>query len=345
MAFELQAESMTTDAPTTFAHPDWIRAISAQVPGSVHVQVPEQGKPRLELRLRKSNLHFDSWITPLTPNALPAASADIAPGDAALLFEQLASPVLLRNLPVEHPTTKALLAAATHVNVLNSWERSCLRLNGSYDAWLSTNFDHKRRKEYKRLRNRLSEQGELQVSRLQPGDDLAPYIKAFLDLEAMGWKGKRGTALQNDGQMVAALRNGLAALHLKGNIRFWLMQMDGRPIAALFALIDGPEATLGKIAHDETMSRYSPGVLIILAATEDLYADKSLTLADSNAIPGHPMIDRIWRDRLACMDVLLAGSNVSTALFSGIAGFLGMKNAMRNFAKRVILRVTGNRRS
>ena len=74
----------------------------------------------------------------------------------------------------------------------------------------------------------------------------------------------------------------------------------------LFAMVTGTTAFLGKIAHDEAFDRYSPGVLLILEATRTLLARTDITSADSCAVPGHPMIDNIWRDRVPLADMLIA---------------------------------------
>jgi CelD/BcsL family acetyltransferase involved in cellulose biosynthesis len=339
---------MTFDAPTTFSHPDWLRAIMAQVPGALVLREPETGFAKLSTALQKRHLpiaYFESWLTPLCPTGLPAMAELPAESHIAALLDKLDAPILFRNLPVNHPTTQAILAAACHAHVLKAWERAGLSLKGSYDDWLASNFDHKRRKELKRLRARLGEIGELTVEALSSNGDLNSFTQNFLSLESAGWKGDRGTAIGNDPAMAAALRGGLAAMHRNGALRFWQFLLNGKPVASLFALIDGNEAALGKIAHDETHAKYSPGVLIIMAATESLLTEEGLDLADSNAIPGHPMIDRIWRDRIPCIDVLVAGQNVPAPLFKLLSKFLGTKNAMRSLAKQIFLRVTGRKRS
>ncbi|MFO1034333.1 MAG: GNAT family N-acetyltransferase, partial [Hyphomicrobiales bacterium] len=125
----------------------------------------------------------------------------------------------------------------------------------------------------------------------------------------------------------------------------WMLVLDGKPVAALFALVSGHEAMLGKIAYDEGFSRYSPGVLVLLDATQCLFADEAVRFADGNAIPGHPMIDRIWRDRMECMDVVIAGPGVSSAAFRTVAGWHGTKDASRAVIKRFYLRATGRKTS
>lgn len=336
---------MYQQATATFTHPDWIRAISVHVPGASLFQLPSTGFPRLSASLKSVSFpvrHYDSWITPLTNGGLPAA----APGGEEAVFElleALESPVIFRNIPVEHPVGCAILTQSTHAKVLKAWERAGLEISGTYEDWYSHNFNQHRRKEFKRLRARLAEQGELEVRSLELGGNIDGFIENFLALEKSSWKGARGTAIANDPKLADALRTGLAAMHARGRVRFWEMTLDGKPIASLYALIDGGEASLGKIAHDEHWAKYSPGVLIIFEATQSFFAEGSITFADSNAIPGHPMIGRIWRDRIACMDVLVAGPRVSSSTFALLSTFLQARHELRGLAKSLFIRLTGRK--
>jgi Acetyltransferase (GNAT) domain len=337
---------MRAPTPATFSHPDWTRAISAHVVGWTVVQVPATGMPRLSGVLQKKRwpiTHYDTWATPLTPTGLPAAGLPPRIEDALALLEATESPILFRNLKVEHPVTQALLKAATHQKTINLWARAGLNLAGSYDDWLMSNFDQKRRKELKRLRARLGEQGKLESIELEPKGDLQPFLEAFLTLEAKSWKGKRGTAVANDPQLQKGLAAGLHAMHSAGRVKFWQINFDKQPIASLFALVDDGEVTLGKIAHDNAFARSSPGVLIILDATASLMGQPGLTFADSNAMPGHPMIDRIWRDRIECVDVLLAGPSTPTAMFQLLSHYIGTGFAAKAKAKRVLAQWTGRK--
>jgi hypothetical protein len=49
----------------------------------------------------------------------------------------------------------------------------------------------------------------------------------------------------------------------------------------------------------------SPGVQLTLDLTRHLCADPAIAMADSTASPDHPMINPIWRGRLAIGDVLI----------------------------------------
>jgi hypothetical protein len=60
-----------------------------------------------------------------------------------------------------------------------------------------------------------------------------------------------------------------------------------------------------KLGVDERFAKLSPGVQLTLDLTRHLCADPAITSADSTANAGHPMIDPIWRGRLAIGDVLI----------------------------------------
>jgi CelD/BcsL family acetyltransferase involved in cellulose biosynthesis len=337
---------MTMRCPNTFTHPDWIRAISAHLPGGEMLRVPGQGLARLSTVIQAKSWpipHVDTWVTALSPAGIPISARQPDPQDALALIDATESPMLFRDLPVDHPTTDILLKAATHAKIINRWKRAGLNLTGTFDAWMQTNFDQKRRKELKRLRARLGEQGKLESIELQQNGDLAPFTAAFLKLEVESWKGKRGTAIGNSAQATKALQAGLEAMHRAGRLKFWQINFNDEPIASLFALTDDGEATLGKIAHAQAYAKYSPGVLIILDATAALFSDKTMIRADSNAIPDHPMIDRIWRDRIECVDALLAGPSTPTAVFQILSLWLGTKAALRPVIKRQLARITGRK--
>jgi hypothetical protein len=261
------------------------------------------------------------------------------------LLGSISQPLLLEAIPSDSELFKVLVSEASHVHVLSRWERAALKTTGSFDIWLSENFDHKRRKELKRLRNRLSEQGTLVSKRLSPREDFEPFLQDFLALEQRGWKGARGTSVSDNTELVDVLRKGLRTSHEKGALRFWCITFNGAPVAAMFAVVDKGQAMLGKIAYDETWSKYSPGVLIILDATADLFGDPAVEIADSNAIPGHPMIERIWRDRLAFADIMIASTGMSAARFAWSKNIEELRRGLRQKMKSVYYRVKGEQPS
>lgn len=289
--------------------PELMLALARHVPG-LELAIVKMGsdfafaaalmKPRRPWRL-KTNA-----TTSLTFCGTPHLAAGLAePAYAAFLATQ-DQPVMLQSVATGGPFWRSLTAGPWHCREVRRWQRACLHPTGSFDHWFDNNFDRKRRKEFRRLHNRLAESGQFEQLTLSPGDDVATWTEELLALEAAGWKGQRGTAIANDAGESQATRQGLPALARAGKLRFWKLVLDGRVIAAMFAIVEGSKAWLGKIAYDESFARFSPGVLLILHATRQLTAETGLTCIDSCAIPGHPMIENIWRDRLTVADVIVA---------------------------------------
>jgi hypothetical protein len=54
------------------------------------------------------------------------------------------------------------------------------------------------------------------------------------------------------------------------------------------------------------MARFSPGLQAMTEVTAALLADETIEFADSCAVPDHPLMDHLWRDRLAMADVMIA---------------------------------------
>jgi hypothetical protein len=87
------------------------------------------------------------------------------------------------------------------------------------------------------------------------------------------------------------------------------------------------------MAYEESFARYSPGVLVVLDATRSFFERGDVSLVDSCAAPGHPMIERIWRDRLEMADLLIATPGTSAAAFRAIHGVESARRAARSALK------------
>jgi CelD/BcsL family acetyltransferase involved in cellulose biosynthesis len=231
------------------------------------------------------------------------------------------------------------------VSVLTSWQRAALNLTGTYEAWAESNFGAKRRKEFRRLANRLSEMGRFESLSLEVGRDCGPWVEDLLTLEAAGWKGRRGTAIKATAALQAAFRDSCHYLAAAGKLRFWKLTLDGKTIAITYAIVEGDQAWLHKIAYDEAYSKFSPGVLLVLYATERLFAESGISVVDSCAIPGHPMIENIWRDRLKVADVMIAPNSVNPKRFAMTLKAERLRRAAREVARDTYNFVRGRKRT
>ncbi|MFN7029589.1 MAG: GNAT family N-acetyltransferase [Sphingopyxis sp.] len=156
----------------------------------------------------------------------------------------------------------------------------------------------KKRKELRRQANRLAEQGAVRFRRWQAGEAIEPWIDAFLDLEARGWKGRAGSALASHCDTQAWFRAILTGAAESGRLDMRALDLDERPLAMLINFLAPPGGFSFKTAFDEDYARFSPGVLL-QQANLDLLDDPAIAWIDSCAAPGHPMIDSVWRERRA----------------------------------------------
>jgi hypothetical protein len=263
----------------------------------------------------ETHLTFDG--TPLVDRTQGATAL------ASLLRSRHAlAPLLLKMISADGPFLEAVRTAChatgARFALTQSYKRAALVCETSYAEWFESAFSRKRRKEYRRLRTRLSERGNLQTISFQSADNLTSCIDDFLKLERLGWKGARGTAMSQNADQERALRQALSALAQRNELFFWRIDLNGEPVSMLFAMSRGNRAWLGKIAHDVRYEQYSPGALIILDATENFLSSPDIKIVDSCARPNHPMIDNIWRDRLAFADILIAPPGMPSTLFSAL---------------------------
>lgn len=160
----------------------------------------------------------------------------------------------------------------------------------------------KKRKELKRLQNRLAELGEVRVRRLASADDVQGWCDAFLALEGAQWKGEAGTALACRPETERFFRDAVAGARAAGKLEMLRIDLDERPIAMLVNFLSPPGSFSFKIAFDEDYARFSPGVLIQIENL-DVLARPDIGWMDSCAIEDHSMINSIWRERRALVRV------------------------------------------
>ncbi len=290
-----------------------------------------------------------TWQTPLTFSGTPLLDHQTAVDEMAGLFSVADAPLLLQALPCSGYFWEHLAEAAARANtplaVISTWERAVLKAQDSYDAWFTNNFDRKRRKEYRRMRNRLGEIGHLESRCWSSGEPVQAWTDTFLALEAKGWKGKRGTALASEAKGAACVTEAIKTFANLQALRFWSLTLNGETIATLFAFVCADKAWLAKIAYDEAYAKYSPGVLLMLDATENLLNDKTIKLTDSCAIPNHPMINTIWRDRIVMADVLIGTSGLALWRFRLMVKAELLRRHLREMAKSVFYYLTNRHRS
>ena len=210
--------------------------------------------------------------------------------------------VQVPRLTEDGPLHRALVEVARvrggEAETVHREERALLESSLSPADYWDAAVRPKKRKELRRQANRLAELGEVKFRRWKASEPIEPWIDAFLDLEARGWKGRAGSALASHSDTAAWFRAILTAAGEAGKLDMRALDLDERPLAMLINFLAPPGGFSFKTAFDEDYARFSPGVLL-QQVNLDLLDDPHIAWVDSCAAPGHPMIDSVWRERRA----------------------------------------------
>ncbi len=218
-------------------------------------------------------------------------------------------PRLTEDGPLHRALVDVARVRGAEAGTVHREERALLESSLSPEDYWDAAVRAKKRKEHRRQANRLAEQGAVAFRRWSAGEPVEPWIDAFLDLEARGWKGRAGSALASHGETEAWFRAILSGAAAAGKLDMRALDLDGRPLAMLVNFLCPPGGFSFKTAFDEDFARFSPGVLL-QHANLDLLDDDRIAWVDSCAAPGHPMIDSVWRERraLVWVNVPLGGT-------------------------------------
>ncbi len=216
----------------------------------------------------------------------------------------------------EHgPVHDGLVAAAQSFGrgapTVHRRDRALLHSGLDAGTYLETHVRAKKRKELRRLATRLGEVGDIHFSTLSDGRECAAWCDTFLALEAAGWKGREGAALANEPATAAFLHEIVASALALGRLDFQRLDLDGRAIAMLINFRTPPGSWSFKIAYDEALARFSPGVLIELENLPRVLGDPEVEWMDSCAVEDHPMINSLWVERRAIVQVSVSLSGAA----------------------------------
>lgn len=198
--------------------------------------------------------------------------------------------------PLDRALRALCLVQARRCDLVQSQARAMLQSDLGSDAYHKATLRGKKRKEWRRLANRLNELGAVQHGHHRGTGGLDEWIAEFLELERAGWKGRTGSALACSPETRAFFEQAVAGAAEAGQLERCDMRLDGKPLAMLVNFLSPPGAFGFKTAFDESYSRFSPGVLLQIENLKFLDR-RTLQWVDSCAAQDHPMIDSLWSDR------------------------------------------------
>lgn len=292
-----------------------------------------------------------AWRSKYTFSCTPLLDESRPVEAATTLLEALASVQdrewVLPTLNVHGPACRAMIAALDRVgrpwSFSNAFERAALEHGSDFDTHMRSCLPSKRRKELERNRRRLGDLGTLTHEAHVAGEGLSQAVAAFLDLEAGGWKGRRGTALacHQDTRRFAlevfAPRDGASIC------RADVLRLDGRPIAVGLIVFAGRTGFTVKGAYDESLRSYAPGLILEIEVIRSFLSEGWADRLDAGTSGAH-VIDRLWSGRMEVADLAfsLSGSAAAWRL-TAFDGAAKLRRRARNAAKESLARVRSRR--
>jgi CelD/BcsL family acetyltransferase involved in cellulose biosynthesis len=181
----------------------------------------------------------------------------------ALCSAGQADVIRLDHVPARSPT----LAAGLDLAREHGWRRVVVeetfltprRALSTADAW-DLGLTSKFKSNLRNREHRLSARGDVGFDVVTADGDLPRALEVFCRLEASGWKGQLGTAVdQRDdvrrfyGELIARARD---------DVWIPLLTVSGTPIAAQLLRVCGGIIFMLKTAYDQAYAQYAPGHLL-----------------------------------------------------------------------------------
>jgi CelD/BcsL family acetyltransferase involved in cellulose biosynthesis len=293
------------------------------------------------------------WCHKQSALGLPLMDGDRADAVVAAVFAWLGEtrprlrgiviPKLVRSGPTFARFLSHALGAGLEWRLLDQYERAVLHAHGraaSGESAIASTLPAIRRKNVRRQRRRLEDHGAVSLRSAHRPDEVRNMTEAFLAMEERGWKGTRRTALLSDCSHAAFARTMTRRMAAEGKCRIDALSVGERPVAIAIVLESGDRAFFWKTAYDEEFAAHSPGLHLAVELTGVQQAQTRCSMTDSCAIADHPMIDRIWHDRLPIVDLALS---LSPAGNDALIAFVRRDRLMRRVRQGAADRVRAAR--
>lgn len=257
-----------------------------------------------------------AWSSPFAPLGTPLVDRDDPVGvfedvldilsrKHLKLPEVLVVPDIAENGPVAQALRIAAIGRNLSVTTIGRKQRAILVTGEEPDEYLKNAVTPHHLRGYNRLLRRLGDMGTVTFDEAREPADVRRRTEEFLALESKGWKGRSGTAMTIDRYRAAFTREALYNLAERDMCRVHSLDLNGKAIASLVVMREAGTAYTWKTAYDEAYAKWSPGALLMLDTTKRLLDDPNIERADSLAVPDHPVMTRLWKERETMVTLLV----------------------------------------
>ncbi len=174
----------------------------------------------------------------------------------------------LRGLPARDPGVAALEAAAGRASamplVAPAYASPFVDTRGDYESWREQN-KHRWKAPLERKWRKMERDYEAELTLVEAPKDLDAEVAEGLRLEASGWKGEEGTAIESEPESAAFYREMARAFQERDELRFSWIVLDGIAVSFDFCLLHRNRLYTLKSGYDEDYRGLAPGLVHRLA--------------------------------------------------------------------------------
>lgn len=198
--------------------------------------------------------------------------------------------------PVSSELLRVANARALRWDRTESYDRAVFQSNDDPDTYIKAVFPGRHHKDLKRKIRALEEWGEIGAHTVERAA-LQGCSERFLKLERSGWKGRIGTALDQNPDERAFFEEIIRAGAERGRVFMRVLTAGDKEVAMVVAIRAGGAGFMFKVAFDETRGKSSPGLLLELENIRYFSKESGLAWIDSCTAPGNSMYNRLWHGR------------------------------------------------
>lgn len=193
----------------------------------------------------------------------------------------------------------------------------------NYFATLSQNH----RSNLNKARNKLCNENNVIFELVDKKEQLNKLFYEFLKVEASGWKGRQGTAIQNSLHLTNFYQNLIDNFSELGHVMIGRVAIGEKTIASQFCLRDSDTLYLLKMGYDESYSKFSPGHTLLEWNIRNIYHTFGIRYLN---VVGNPSWFWQWKPQsIPIWEVVVYNFTVKASL-------IYISLILRNFVKKIL---------
>lgn len=176
----------------------------------------------------------------------------------------------LLGLPGEDPSIERLETAAQAASKMSlvepAYASPFVDTRGDLDMWREKN--KRSWKSVEPRRRKMNREYEARFVLVEPPTALEAELDDGLRIEASGWKGREGTAIESAPETATFYRSVARAFHRRDELRLSRVVLDDIAVSFAFCLLYRRRLYLLKSGYDESYRRLAPGLVLRLGMIE-----------------------------------------------------------------------------